>query len=108
MLKKKQKQAERMNNLMAKFRSTMEREKANKYKSDKPSESKYDNFEKSYKALKYDKYNMKMASADKKKYQDKYSYVPEEFKYDNKHYKYIKYKKYNKVINLLRSRNFHN
>ncbi|KAK6633951.1 hypothetical protein RUM44_004558 [Polyplax serrata] len=97
MFKKKQKQAERMNNLMAKFRSTMEREKANKYKSEKTSEpSKYDNLEKSYKTFKYDKYNANLKTTDKKKYQDKYSYVPEEFKYDNKHYKYIKYKKYSK------------
>lgn len=26
-----------------------------------------------------------------------YTYTPQDFKYDNKHYKYIKYTKYNKV-----------
>lgn len=29
--------------------------------------------------------------------QDKYTFTPEDFKYENKHYKYIKYTKYNKV-----------
>lgn len=28
---------------------------------------------------------------------DKYTFTPQDFKYDNKHYKYIKYTKYNKV-----------
>lgn len=28
---------------------------------------------------------------------DRYTYTPEDFKYENKHYKYIKYTKYNKV-----------
>ncbi|XP_050298806.1 proteoglycan Cow [Anthonomus grandis grandis] len=32
---------------------------------------------------------------------DIYSYVPQEIKYDNKHYKYIKYTKYNKENNFL-------
>lgn len=29
--------------------------------------------------------------------QDKYTFTPEDIKYENKHYKYIKYTKYNKV-----------
>lgn len=32
---------------------------------------------------------------------DKYTFTPQDFKYDNKHYKYIKYTKYNKDNNLL-------
>lgn len=28
---------------------------------------------------------------------DRYTFTPEDFKYENKHYKYIKYTKYNKV-----------
>lgn len=28
---------------------------------------------------------------------DTYTYTPQDFKYENKHYKYIKYTKYNKV-----------
>nr|CAD7577454.1 unnamed protein product [Timema californicum] len=30
--------------------------------------------------------------------QDKYTFTPEDFKYENKHYKYIKYTKYNKPL----------
>lgn len=31
------------------------------------------------------------------KLDSKYTFTPEDFKYENKHYKYIKYTKYNKV-----------
>lgn len=34
--------------------------------------------------------------------QDKYTFTPEDFKYENKHYKYIKYTKYNKVSGIPR------
>lgn len=97
----KKKQTERMNNFITKYRNTVEHEKENKYKSekfDKFSENKYEP-DKPYKPAKYDKYSkMGKIVAEKKKLQDKYSYVPEDFKYDNKHYKYIKYKKYNKDV----------
>jgi len=33
--------------------------------------------------------------------QDKYTFTPEDFKYENKHYKYIKYTRYNKVSGML-------
>ncbi|XP_067011051.1 proteoglycan Cow isoform X2 [Anabrus simplex] len=63
-LRKKQRQAERLNSLMNKFKATAERErKLNK---------------------------------SSRQSQDKYTFTPEDFKYENKHYKYIKYTKYNK------------
>ncbi|KAK7790865.1 hypothetical protein R5R35_010733 [Gryllus longicercus] len=63
-LRKKQRQSERYNNIMNKFKATADREhKQNK--SARPP-------------------------------QDKYTFTPEDFKYENKHYKYIKYTKYNK------------
>lgn len=33
-------------------------------------------------------------SGKQSNYPDKYNYVPQDFKYDNKHYKYIKYTKF--------------
>lgn len=86
---KRMKQTERMNNLIAKYKNTVEREKAEKSEMLRPEMTKPEK--------KLDKLNkLGKVMADKKKHlQDKYSFVPKEFKYDNQHYKYIKYK-YNK------------
>lgn len=83
---------------MAKYKATIEQENESKFKQDKTdkytTDTKY-NSDKSYKSTKFGK--LTKSPLEKKKSQDKYSYLPEDFKYDNKHYKYIKYKKYNKV-----------
>lgn len=57
-LRKKQRQSERLNSFLNKYKNTIEKDSANR--------------------------------------QDRYTYIPEDFKYENKHYKYIKYSKYNK------------
>ncbi|XP_059490771.1 proteoglycan Cow [Neocloeon triangulifer] len=41
------------------------------------------------------KSNKPMSSSS---YSDKYNYIPQDFKYDNKHYKYIKYTKYSNGV----------
>lgn len=68
--RKKQKQAERMTNFMNKYKATLESEK------------------------------LKQSStvAPTSKYEEKYIFAPEDFKYENKHYKYIKYIKNNNQI----------
>lgn len=67
--RKKQKQAERMTNFMNKYKATLESEK------------------------------MKQSTAAPvSKYEEKYIFAPEDFKYENKHYKYIKYIKSNNQI----------
>ncbi|XP_050525231.1 proteoglycan Cow isoform X3 [Daktulosphaira vitifoliae] len=62
MERKKQKQAERMTNFMNKYKATLENEK-----------------------IKISTYS------PISKYSEKYIFAPEDFKYENKHYKYIKY-----------------
>lgn len=67
--RKKQKQAERMTNFMNKYKATLENEK------------------------------LKQSTAvPVSKYEEKYIFAPEDFKYENKHYKYIKYIKNNNQI----------
>jgi len=67
--RKKQKQAERMTNFMNKYKATLESEK------------------------------LKQSTvAPVSKYEEKYIFAPEDFKYENKHYKYIKYIKNNNQI----------
>lgn len=67
--RKKQKQAERMTNFMNKYKATLENEK------------------------------LKQSTiAPVPKYEEKYIFAPEDFKYENKHYKYIKYIKNNNQI----------
>lgn len=63
---KKQKQAERMTNFMNKYKATLENEKLKQ-----------------------------STAAPVSKYEEKYIFAPEDFKYENKHYKYIKYIKNN-------------
>lgn len=58
-LRKKQRQSERLNSFMNKYKATLDKNGSNR--------------------------------------QDRYTYTPEDFKYENKHYKYIKYTKYNKA-----------
>lgn len=66
---KKQKQAERMTNFMNKYKATLESEK------------------------------LKQSTiAPVSKYEEKYIFAPEDFKYENKHYKYIKYIKNNNQL----------
>lgn len=93
---KRQKQTERMNNFITKYKNTL----------DKENEGKAVKVDKEKKPVKLNKLGKIMAADKKKHQQDKYSFVPKEFKYDNQHYKYIKYK-YNKVcwnkINLKKS-----
>ncbi|XP_039277860.1 proteoglycan Cow isoform X2 [Nilaparvata lugens] len=62
-MRKKQKQAERMNNFMNKYKATMMEQEKNP-----------------------------QAAADK------YTFTPQDFKYENKHYKYIKYTKHDNKI----------
>lgn len=64
-MRKKQKQAERMNNFMNKYKATIENEKSNQ---------------------------QQQANADK------YTFTPQDFKFENKHYKYIKYTKHDNKI----------
>jgi hypothetical protein len=79
-IRKKQRQSERLNSLMNKYKLTAEKEKKQqqlqqhlgKNNSNKP---------------------IRVP-------QDKYTFTPEDFKYENKHYKYIKYTKYNKVSEI--------
>lgn len=67
--RKKQKQAERMTNFMNKYKATLESEK------------------------------LKQSTASPVfKYEEKYIFAPEDFKYENKHYKYIKYIKNNNQL----------
>lgn len=67
--RKKQKQAERMTNFMNKYKATLESEK------------------------------LKQNTASPVfKYEEKYIFAPEDFKYENKHYKYIKYIKNNNQL----------
>lgn len=67
--RKKQKQAERMTNFMNKYKATLESEK------------------------------LKQSTvAPVSKYEEKYIFAPEDFKYENKHYKYIKYIKNNNQV----------
>lgn len=73
-LRKKQRQSERLNSFMNKYKATLD-------KKGTVSSS-----------LSGDKSIQPMRS-------DKYTFTPQDFKYDNKHYKYIKYTKYNKDNN---------
>lgn len=75
-LKKKQRQGERLNSFMNKYKATLDKTGT------------------SSGALSGDKPNNKQFSKS-----DVYTFTPQDFKYDNKHYKYIKYTKYNKDNN---------
>lgn len=67
--RKKQNQAERMTNFMNKYKATLEGEKLKQ-----------------------------STAAPVSKYEEKYIFAPEDFKYENKHYKYIKYIKNNNQL----------
>ncbi|CAG9769251.1 unnamed protein product [Ceutorhynchus assimilis] len=73
--RKKQRQSERLNNFISKYKATLDKSGTGGSISSIP-----------------DKPPVKT---------DVYSYVPQDIKYDNKHYKYIKYTKYNKDNNFL-------
>lgn len=75
--RKKQKQAERMTNFMNKYKATLESEKLKQ-----------------------------STAAPVSKYQEKYIFAPEDFKYENKHYKYIKYIKNNNQITKVSKLNY--
>lgn len=71
-LRKKQRQSERLNNFMSKYKATLDKTgTGGSISSSNPEKPSLKN--------------------------DIYSFVPQDIKYDNKHYKYIKYTKYNKV-----------
>ncbi|KAG8302593.1 peptide cross-linking via chondroitin 4-sulfate glycosaminoglycan [Homalodisca vitripennis] len=70
-MRKKQKQAELMSNFMTKYKNTVGTATAN---SDKPKSDKQQSVA------------------------DKYTFTPQDFKYENKHYKYIKYTKHDNKI----------
>jgi hypothetical protein len=76
-MRKKQRQSERLNNFMNKYKLTVEKEKKQQQQQQQFSKTN------SNKPIRMP--------------QDKYTFTPEDFKYENKHYKYIKYTKYNKV-----------
>lgn len=75
-LRKKQRQTDRLNNFMNKYKATLDKSGSGGSISGSPLE----------------KPSIK---------KDLYSFVPQDIKYDNKHYKYIKYTKYNKVIIMI-------
>lgn len=66
-LRKKQRQSERLNSFMNKYRATLDKNGNGGRLAQSPTKS------------------------------DVYTFTPQDFKYENKHYKYIKYTKYNKV-----------
>jgi hypothetical protein len=76
-MRKKQRQSERLNSLMNKYKLTAEKEKK----------------QQQLQQQQLGKNTNKPIRVP----QDKYTFTPEDFKYENKHYKYIKYTKYNKV-----------
>jgi len=80
-MRKKQRQSERLNSLMNKYKLTAEKEK------------------------KQQQQQQQLVKNNSNKLvrlpQDKYTFTPEDFKYENKHYKYIKYTRYNKVSGVL-------
>jgi hypothetical protein len=81
-MRKKQRQSERLNNLMNKYKLTAEKEK--KQQQQQQQQVIKNNSNKPVRLP-----------------QDKYTFTPEDFKYENKHYKYIRYTKYNKVSGVL-------
>lgn len=78
-MRKKQRQSERLNSLMNKYKLTAEKEK--KQQQQQQQQLGKNNSNKPIRVP-----------------QDKYTFTPEDFKYENKHYKYIKYTKYNKDL----------
>lgn len=81
-MRKKQRQSEKLNSLMNKYKLTAEKEK---------------------KQQQQQQQQLSKNSGNKpiRVPQDKYTFTPEDFKYENKHYKYIKYTKYNKVSEIV-------
>lgn len=77
-MRKKQRQSERLNSLMNKYKLTAEKERKQQQQLSKNNGNK----------------PIRVP-------QDKYTFTPEDFKYENKHYKYIKYTKYNKVSEIV-------
>lgn len=71
-MRKKQRQQERLNSFMNKYKATLDKAgTGGSINGGKPSQP-----------------NLRS---------DMYTFTPQDFKYENKHYKYIKYTKYNKV-----------
>lgn len=79
-MRKKQRQSERFNSLMNKYKLTAEKEKKQQ--------------------LQQQQLGKNNSNKPIRVPQDKYTFTPEDFKYENKHYKYIKYTKYNKVSGI--------
>lgn len=52
--------------------------------------------------LQADRRSKKQLQSNSHHLHTQYSFTPEDFKYDNKHYKYIKYTKYNNVSVILK------
>jgi hypothetical protein len=82
-MRKKQRQSERLNNLMNKYKLTAEKEKKQQQQQQQQQQL------------------IKNSNKPVRLPQDKYTFTPEDFKYENKHYKYIKYTRYNKVSGML-------
>lgn len=72
-MKKKQKQADMMSNFMTKYKNTVAAAGS---------------------SISNDK-----QKPDKQAVADKYTFTPQDFKYENKHYKYIRYTKHDNKIN---------
>ncbi|XP_044728995.1 proteoglycan Cow [Chrysoperla carnea] len=81
-LRKKQRQQERLTNFMNKYKATLDK---NNNAGNKVSQQ-----------LQNDANTNNNNILDR----DRYTFTPEDFKYENKHYKYIKYTKYNKESKL--------
>lgn len=65
-MRKKQKQSERLNNFLSKYKATLMEESSKN----------------------------KVDALQTNSIADKYTFTPQDFSYDNKHYKYIKYTKH--------------
>lgn len=77
-LRKKQRQSERLNTFMNKYKATLDK-----------------------KGTTGGSLSGETKSPSLQPRLDKYTFTPQDFKFDNKHYKYIKYTKYNKVSNYI-------
>lgn len=85
--RKKERQQERYSQFVSKYRATVE-----KQQTPEPGATLQQGLQQDVTVP------SKKAGAKKAvKLDSKYTFTPEDFKYDNKHYKYIKYTKYNKV-----------
>jgi type II secretory pathway pseudopilin PulG len=93
-MRKKQRQSERLNNLMNKYKLTAEKEK--KQQQQQQLQLQQQQQQQQQQQLVKNNSNKPVRLP-----QDKYTFTPEDFKYENKHYKYIKYTRYNKVSGML-------